>query len=971
MTDIFGSEILTTCQKCCSLQKKKKKKIKRQKNKNVSTQTGEISEQLAKDVTSLSSLPIEQTLELPLSNSVDSQVECNVVSPKVEWMFDPEYSCARCKGIRPQIRLLRALKKSMAERGILKLGEHAVMKKSGVVPLDTMWNALGVGLQTVFMRLSKLCQILDNLPLNVVLKQSSFSLFESLKHLLTHIPLPSSVLERFSSFPCFLSPLFSVHIFGFKLREVIRLLRFLHTSKNTSFFPSFFRAEVAEVERKAYRLLVLVAQDICRKSDDSSYNPHSQCNMKGVASSSQLFVSDSDSCLDSCNDSDSKFNHDASKKINHDLEAKIWDLCRKKTLKRVKSSSITQTKMLQSTQNTAVTECCSNSEDSIRKAGKKSCASAKISLIDSTASSSCAQFTGPTSSQSFRPLTCKIFNGTVLVDPLPALPLPSLLPLRNSKPALPLQNPLLALPLPNPLPALPLTVMCSTSKLKTTCTTKAAADNNRACFSTTGESVSDEMVARRTRTVIVSPITSVGFSTATPLKFQSASATGISNQSVSLVNSNMSQAILPYSAFQGNISQHAVPSVFHSAESIVPVIPFNASVWQPNAPFALYDSLRSCVNMALLSTLISRTKNDLSISTTSPAVSTLPVLLPKLPVISLSAINTAALPTWTNCITTAVSRTTEVASTYFSLPERYTPAKKPTSPLVYPNSIPMHSASVSGTLPTSTSEECDYTLKTGLEYPNKDRSCHTNTSDHVILDAADLKATKNVMCATTTTLDKESCCVAFASIPTSTSCDTSQSSVVECLPSVSDCQEMGESMEHDFPITMSMQSPSSNNEFDDCTPHNLALTDGNYLVPPNSSCNSNTNSDKCIPFSPACEFASLTKDKVVGTDMDNDVLTDAQPTILKVVKSRDSVMIRWLFPVDLHEHVQQYMIYIVGVDLSKGDKKSWTKLGRVKPCPLPMTLTLTRVAHVDKFSVSIKALYLDGQYSKLSNPLVI
>ncbi len=96
---------------------------------------------------------------------------------------------------------------------------------------------------------------------------------------------------------------------------------------------------------------------------------------------------------------------------------------------------------------------------------------------------------------------------------------------------------------------------------------------------------------------------------------------------------------------------------------------------------------------------------------------------------------------------------------------------------------------------------------------------------------------------------------------------------------------------------------------------------------------------------------------------------DAQPIILQASKQNGCVIIRWTFPIEIHHLVKQYVLFVRGTDLSK--QQSWTRLGRVKPCPLPMTLTLTRVSNISNFKISVQALYSDGRVSKLSHQVEI
>ena len=196
----------------------------------------------------------------PASSSESSDIEITEVenSDKVEWMFHHSHSCARCQAIRPQIRLLQALK------------GHADLQKSSskILPDEVGWNSLASDLQTIFVSIFKLNQFLGSLVLEPVLHDSRESVVSSLGHLLSHLPFPCTITKtinmEFFNLPR--TKEMASYLFGWKLKELISLLRSVYRNKYAEILPKFFKAEVCQVDKVSYKSLVFAVQGLRNKA---------------------------------------------------------------------------------------------------------------------------------------------------------------------------------------------------------------------------------------------------------------------------------------------------------------------------------------------------------------------------------------------------------------------------------------------------------------------------------------------------------------------------------------------------------------------------------------------------------------------------------------------------------------------------------------------------------------------------------
>ena len=236
--------------------KPKRSKIKR---RQVATQT-ESNDQFC--FHGMNEASIAPYLHLRSTSPVTQDSESDAESEngeKMEWMFQRSSTCARCHAIRPQVRLLRALKKNLTT---LQLHQKKLMLQEGVLSDDFGWDALGLGLQHDFAKIFKLTQILQVLPLEPTLGKKVDVVMACLKHLLSHLPLPTNLTQTIDVREVNKSrtKAMAAYVFGWKLKEVINLLRRVYWSSEAKILPRYFRAELVQADRVAFRTLTFAVQ---------------------------------------------------------------------------------------------------------------------------------------------------------------------------------------------------------------------------------------------------------------------------------------------------------------------------------------------------------------------------------------------------------------------------------------------------------------------------------------------------------------------------------------------------------------------------------------------------------------------------------------------------------------------------------------------------------------------------------------
>ena len=250
MTD-ESSVSLTRCQVCEALLQSKSKKI-------ASTQTDKVNFTSLSNYISLRSKP-SQARKPPSIQAIEwncARVE-SYDHAKVKWMFSQNDSCARCKDIHPHVRLLRVLKKNIAECGIAQFDRN-YLTVQGVVHSNTIWNAIGSEFQRDFTQLFKMLIVLDWIPLNSLLKQKLAPLSDSLRHIASYFPIESNQKENLHFFSSYVSPHDSIIVLNAMSSLLISLIDIILLRHYIYLFPKYFCNEMVEVKKKAHDILVFL-----------------------------------------------------------------------------------------------------------------------------------------------------------------------------------------------------------------------------------------------------------------------------------------------------------------------------------------------------------------------------------------------------------------------------------------------------------------------------------------------------------------------------------------------------------------------------------------------------------------------------------------------------------------------------------------------------------------------------------------
>ena len=189
----------------------------------------------------------------------EEEVEKN---DKVEWLFQSTDTCARTHAMRPQVRLLRALNKNLEK--YRPTVDETKYDKGVVIPDQVGWDILGQELQMAFIRLYKLMHLLELLPTDAALKKTSEKVVEVLKHILSHIPFPSSLTHTIdvSEINQPRTDAMALYLFGWKLKEVISVLQLVLKGESTHVLPEYFKAELSQADKVAYECLTTAMHGI-------------------------------------------------------------------------------------------------------------------------------------------------------------------------------------------------------------------------------------------------------------------------------------------------------------------------------------------------------------------------------------------------------------------------------------------------------------------------------------------------------------------------------------------------------------------------------------------------------------------------------------------------------------------------------------------------------------------------------------
>jgi hypothetical protein len=134
---------------------------------------------------------------------------------------------------------------------------HYSLKYKDILPDAVGWDTLGPELQRIFTTILKLSHILDMLPLDPVLTGSRQSMVRSLAHLLSHLPFPNSVTQTINMVEVNKprTKAMAAYLFGWKVKEVISLLRAAYQSENSDILPCYFKAEICQTDSLSYDCL--------------------------------------------------------------------------------------------------------------------------------------------------------------------------------------------------------------------------------------------------------------------------------------------------------------------------------------------------------------------------------------------------------------------------------------------------------------------------------------------------------------------------------------------------------------------------------------------------------------------------------------------------------------------------------------------------------------------------------------------
>ena len=198
------------------------------------------------------------TLQNSAQVSSETDGEPGTQDVKIEWMFSNQSFCARCRALRPQVQFLNMLKYNMIKNGVWKAHVPHVLKES-VLPDEAIWNSLGPYLQKVFIRLAVQCQLLEQIPLDFVLKLRLKAFFICLKEFISLLPLPRN-FHQMETTTIPLEPAEHIHLLCCTIEELVQLLRFLLSSKYAILFPYYFKDKVDVLERFSHKILALALQ---------------------------------------------------------------------------------------------------------------------------------------------------------------------------------------------------------------------------------------------------------------------------------------------------------------------------------------------------------------------------------------------------------------------------------------------------------------------------------------------------------------------------------------------------------------------------------------------------------------------------------------------------------------------------------------------------------------------------------------
>lgn len=311
----------------------KKSKSGKVKHRSVDTQTELEDYVCLQESKPVSFSPYIRLRSSSPSTSPESQSEEDDLDhrEKMEWMFQTTKTCARCHAMRPQVRLLRALKENLMKH---RSSQYSLQKFTNIMPDEIGWDALGSGLQKVFVKLFKLSEAVGMLPVDPLLKKSSESVVASLKHILSHLPIPNNVTHTINidkmNHPQ--TKAMAAYVFGWKLKEIIFLLRTVYKSDVSVILPLYFKAELVQADRIAYKSLTYAVQGMRNTSiTHSSLSNDAEFLSKSVNDTSSVEFNDYGFDSMGSSDSDSCESDDTSPKESRRLTSRRFSKLERST----------------------------------------------------------------------------------------------------------------------------------------------------------------------------------------------------------------------------------------------------------------------------------------------------------------------------------------------------------------------------------------------------------------------------------------------------------------------------------------------------------------------------------------------------------------------------------------------------------------------------------------------------------------
>lgn len=865
MTNSYDPVDLTSC---LSSDSSTRRKARRNKNISIGTQTPFDDEKCLMDVPTFSLAPyLCPRLQSPPQISSGSDSESESENAKFRWMFSDKKSCSRCHVLRPQVRLLRAIKNNMAKQGIWKPGISHVLKE-GILPDKVVWDALGFNLQKLLVRLVVISQMLEALPLHSYLKVNSDSLSKSLNHLISHLPMPSNIRQNKFTLRIPAVPAMCVYLFGYRMKELIQLLQSLQSSRYAMVFPHYFRAEISVLQRVAHRTLAHALQDMRHMSVEAS-----------SLNSDAEFISKSFHADELLNDDNGSDDY-----LSSDSEAdELDDSMPMPSSKR----PITEESWTQKPVAAQKMRLFGRKIFKPRTGPDESHDLSHFDLVSSKIPSHRSRrLKRNITTQSSRMTTLKTSTGTTEV------------PLRTGRKSLRSHSASFSI---NASPGIELANVCVQTS-----------------------STQSSLPKQTPISGLHSPPLTIHSSCLTPLKTSTATTevplhTG---RKIQARSASLRMKASPGIAMQDNVFVHSIDT--RSSESYS-----QDTLSNPSPPTSPFLSSSSKLSVDYQSPHPSPVCTEYDICAEHSYCKTFTESLAGLNSDDFNGSSIKKTPITVSSVAIASSGTSSIDDSS-GLSNNEVPfsvlGNKFTQQALAPNasSFPKLDEVPGANFSLTTSQA------------NSSASCTvTATACKVGINSTHLQ------CSTAVSMLNAEC-----NLVNSGTTSNKNAASVSGLPYFDVSPSTIRSL---------LNSPLSNSQ---------AIL--------GSSTNSVASSLK-LPTS--CPSLALSCSSASTNDQELNIMETTipllRPTILSAEKQKSKVVLTWKFPNKYHPRVAKYLIYFCGMQCIKGEYRSWSKVGSVNPCPLPMTLTLTEIDGIANCIISVKAMYLDGQFSELSDTVIV